>query len=110
MMRVDLEGDIHVLPFPNPHQFIECIHKVSVGLLETTDLDLQGCSLVRALLQEGIESWRSDQFEVPQTFIKGFHVSLLGSLVQAAIRTCHHSAQLVLLYADTLGSPLWGSV
>src|SRR3990170_986436 len=33
-------------------------------------------------------------------------VSLVGrSLVQAAIRTCHHSVQLVLLYAETLGSP-----
>jgi len=69
MMRVDLEGDIHVLPFPNPHQFIECIHKVGIGLLECVDLDVQRRSLIRALLQEGIESWRADQFEVPKSFI-----------------------------------------
>ena len=78
MMSVDLEGEICMLSFPNPVEFVECIHKISVGLLETTDLDLQGGSLVSALVQEGIESWSADEFEVPQTFIKRFHVSLLG--------------------------------
>jgi len=64
-----LERDIRVLSFPKPVEFVECIYKLCVGLLETTDLDLQGGSLVRALLQEGIESWRADQFEVPKSFI-----------------------------------------
>ena len=70
-----------MLPFPNPHQFVECIHKVSVGLLETTDLDLQLGSLVRALLQEGIESGRADVPQIAQSFIQGFHgtVSCLTS-------------------------------
>ena len=79
MNSVCLEMDIHVLSFSDPIEFVECIHKVGIGLLECVDLDVQRGSLVRALLQEGIESWRADQFEVPQTFIKGFHVIRLSS-------------------------------
>src|SRR3990172_11786437 len=75
MNRVCLERDIRVLSLPNPIQFVECIHQFSIGLLETSYLDLKRCSLVSALVQEGIESWRSDELEVPETFIKGFHGS-----------------------------------
>src|SRR3990167_7763057 len=78
MNRVCLERDIRMLPFSNPVEFVQRIDKLSIGLLECVDLDVQRRSLVSALVQECIESWRADQFEVPQTFIKGFHVSLLG--------------------------------
>jgi len=73
MNRVCLERDIHVLPFPNPVQFVECIHKLSIGLLERVDLDVQRRSLIRALLQERIESWGSDQFEIAQSLIQELH-------------------------------------
>ena len=65
MMSVDLEGDICMLSFPNPVEFVQRIDKFCVGLLECVDLDVQGRSLVSALLQEGIESWGADKFEVP---------------------------------------------